>query len=194
MPTAQSTFGSFLNSLFNLYTAFATRKFAKVGRRCSIRPVLNTSGEEHIYLGNDVSLGIFCWIGTNSSWKKNPRLTIGNRVHIGAHSMIIAADEITVGNNVLMSERVTIVDHIHEYKDVTRAIIDQPITGKGKIVIDDGSFIGINSVITGNVHIGRHSVVGANSVVTRDVPAFSVVVGAPAKIIKQYDGKKKEWV
>ena len=46
----------------------------------------------------------------------------------------------------------------------------------------------------GELVIGRGSVVGANSVVSRSVPAYSVVAGNPAKIVKQYDQDKKVWV
>jgi len=194
MPKAQKVFSPILNFIFNLYTKFATRKFGKIGKGVSIRPVLNSHGEKNITLGDDISLGLFCWLGTNNSLKKNPRLTIGNRVHIGAYAMIIAADEITIGNNVLMSERVTIVDHLHDYRDAQKAVIDQPIFSEGKIEIGDDCFVGVGAVIMGGVKIGKHAVIGANAVVTKDVPPFSVAVGSPAKVIKTYDFNKKKWI
>ena len=64
-------------------------------------------------------------------------------------------------------------------------MIDQGIVQRGqKVSIGEGSYIGINAVIVGNVRIGRHCVVGANSVVTKDVPDYGVAVGSPAKVIK----------
>ncbi len=194
MPKAQEVFGPFLNILLNLYTWFATRRFKSIGNGVSIRPILNTTHPENISLGDDVSLGLFCWVGTNTDLKEKPKLTIGNRVHIGAYSMIIAANKINIGNNVLMSERVTILDHAHGYEEIEKPVIDQPIVSKGEITIEDDCFIGINSVIMGNVKIGKHAIIGANAVVTHDVPAFCVVAGQPAKIIKQYDFKKKKWL
>lgn len=194
MPKAQAVFGPFLNFIFNLYTGFVTGKFKNVGKGCSIRPILNVTHPEKINLGDDVSLGIFCWIGVNTSIKKSAKLSIGNRVHIGAGSMIIAADKIEIGNNIVMSERVTILDHYHDYQNADLPIIDQPIVSKGEIAIEDDCFFGINSVIMGQVRIGKHSVIGANSVVTRDVPAYSVVAGTPAKVIKKYDSRKKQWI
>lgn len=194
MPKAQEVFGPFLNFLFNLYTFWVSRKFGKIGRGNSIRPILNTAGEKNIFLGNDVSLGIFCWLATNNSLNKKPKLEIGNRVHIGAYAMIIAANKIEIGNNVVMSERVTILDHFHDYRNPDKPVIDQPIYSKGHLLIKDDCFIGVNAVIVGNIRIGKHSVIGANSVVTHDVPDYCVVAGAPAKIIKKYDFKKKEWL
>lgn len=194
MPKAQEVFGPFLNSIFNIYTWFITRKFKHVGNDCSIRPVLNTTHPENISLGDDVSIGILSWVATNTILHKEPKLIIGNRVHIGAYAMIIAANEIHIGNNVLLSERVSILDHAHDYTDNAKAVINQQIVDTGKIEIGDDSFIGINSVILGGVTIGEHAVIGANSVVTRDIPAYSVVAGSPAKVIKQYNFKQKKWV
>jgi len=45
-----------------------------------------------------------------------------------------------------------------------------------------------------DVTIGKHSVVGSNSVVTRDIPAYSVAVGIPARVIKRYEAQTEEWV
>ncbi|MFQ7550955.1 MAG: DapH/DapD/GlmU-related protein [Blautia marasmi] len=48
----------------------------------------------------------------------------------------------------------------------------------------EGSYIGINAVIIGDVKIGKHCVIGANSVVTKNVPDYCVAVGSPARVIK----------
>ena len=58
--------------------------------------------------------------------------------------------------------------------------------------IGDGSWLGYGSVVLPGVTIGRHVVVGANSVVTHDLPDYSVAVGVPARVIKQYINGK--WV
>lgn len=67
-------------------------------------------------------------------------------------------------------------------------VIDQGIVQKGqKVSIGEGSYIGINAVIVGNVKIGKHCVIGANSIVNKDIPDFCVAVGCPVKIIKRYN-------
>jgi acetyltransferase-like isoleucine patch superfamily enzyme len=53
------------------------------------------------------------------------------------------------------------------------------------IVIEEDCWIGINVVIMSGLRIGKGSIIGANSVVTRDIPPYSVAVGAPASVIKQ---------
>lgn len=84
---------------------------------------------------------------------------------------------IEIGNNVTLSVRVTILAHDASTKMVTG------YTKIGKVIIGDNVFIGANATILPGVTIGNDCVIGANSVVTHDIPANSVVVGNPAKVI-----------
>jgi len=59
------------------------------------------------------------------------------------------------------------------------------IVSKGDIIIEDDVWIGSNSVILSGVKIGRGSIIGAGSVVTKNIPAYSIAVGNPAKVIKK---------
>lgn len=96
-----------------------------------------------------------------------------------------AVAHVVLGLGISFSPNVYITDCDHEYRDVDVPVIDQGIVQRGqKVSIGEGSYIGINAVIVGNVRIGRHCVVGANSVVTKDVPDYCVAVGSPAKVIK----------
>ena len=54
--------------------------------------------------------------------------------------------------------------------------------------------IGNNVIILGGVSIGEKAVIGAGAVVTKSIPAYSIAVGNPARVIKQYDHKRGEWV
>lgn len=86
---------------------------------------------------------------------------------------------------MLLSPNVYITDCDHEYRNLGIPVIEQSIVQKGQTVtIGDGSYIGINVVIVGNVKIGKHCVIGANSVVTKDVSDYCVAVGSPTKVIK----------
>lgn len=58
------------------------------------------------------------------------------------------------------------------------------MVSKGPVIIEDNVWIGDKATILANVTIGKGAVVAANSVVTKDVPAYSVVAGIPAKVIK----------
>ena len=104
---------------------------------------------------------------------------IGKGSEIGERCRISIANSLEIGEKVLLSPNVYITDCDHV------PVIDQGIVQRGqKVSIGEGSYIGINAVIVGNVRIGRHCVVGANSVVTKDVPDYCVAVGSPAKVIK----------
>jgi acetyltransferase-like isoleucine patch superfamily enzyme len=89
------------------------------------------------------------------------------------------------------------MDHNHAFEDVTVPILRQPMTQGGRIRIEEGCWVGFGVAIVcsrGELVIGRNSVVGANSVISHSVPECSVVVGNPARIVKQYDPLKKTWV
>ena len=120
-------------------------------------------------------------------------LIIGKGSEIGERCRISIANSLTIGSKVLISPNVYITDCDHEYRNIDIPIMDQGIVQKGqKVSIEDESYIGINSVIVGNVKIGKHCVIGANSVVTRDVPDYCITVGSPIKIIKKHE--KSSWI
>lgn len=99
------------------------------------------------------------------------KLYIGNYVCIGAESIILMG-----GNNTHRN------DWFSNYPFMEH-IVDsyQP---KGDTIIEDGVWIGMRCVIMPGVHIGEGAVIGMGSIVTKDVPAYAVVAGNPAKVIK----------
>lgn len=118
-------------------------------------------------------------------------LFIGNNSRIGLGNTIIGP--VRIGNEVCIGQNVTISGLNHNYLDINRTIDSQGVS-TSPIVIEDDVWIGANSVILAGSNIGKHSVIGAGSIVNRSVPPFTVVAGNPAKIIKQYDFDRKEWV
>ena len=95
---------------------------------------------------------------------------------------------------MLFSPNIYITDCYHEYRNINIPVKDQGIVQRDQSVsIGEGSYIGINTVIVGNVKIGKHCVIGANSVVTKDIPDYCVAVGSPAKILKKYNLTSQLW-
>lgn len=88
-------------------------------------------------------------------------------------------DQIEVGNYVHITSGVVLLTHYITKKEL------EVKWGKGKIIIEDGVFIGINTVISKPVKIGENSIIGAGSVITKDIPKNQVWAGNPAKFIKQ---------
>ena len=120
-----------------------------------------------------------------SSFK--PQIKIGRNCIIGDDSNLQCCNKIQLGNGVLLGRKVMINDTSHgscscEQLDIQPVL--RPLVSKGAIIIEDNVWIGEMVCILGNVKIGRGAIIGAGSVVTKDVPAYSIVAGVPAKIIK----------
>ena len=114
---------------------------------------------------------------------------IGRGSKIGAtvdidHS---APELITIGKNVWVTRGVMLLCHqrdLNQY-EVGKPVMDCELVYK-PIVIKDGAHIGIGAIIMPGVTIGEGAVIGAGAVVTKDVPAYCVAVGSPAKVIKSF--------
>lgn len=121
-------------------------------------------------------------------------LIVGNNFSSTSRCRITCAHKITIGNHVLLAPEVFITDHNH---GMTPSSIDdyasQPLL-VGSVVIEDNVWIGQRACILPGVTIGKFSIIGANSVVTKDIPPYSLAVGAPARVIKEWDKDRREWV
>ena len=115
---------------------------------------------------------------------------IGNNTLIGMGNVIIGP--VSIGNNVIFAQHIVASGLNHSYTDINIPIHAQKIL-TAPIVIEDDCWIAANAVITAGVKIGKHSVIAAGAVVTKDIPPFSVAVGNPAKVIKQYNEELKAW-
>ena len=125
------------------------------------------------------------------------KIQIGDYCYVGIGSRIWSGESIEIGNNVLISHGVNIIDtNSHELNHMERAegfkhIITQghPIE-KGSILtapisIHDHVWISFNAIILKGVAIGEGAIVTAGAVVTKDVPSWSVVAGNPAIVVGQ---------
>ena len=118
-------------------------------------------------------------------------IVIGDHSRIGLGNTVIGP--VTIGNKVNLAQNVVVSGLNHNFEDVSKTIAGQGVSTK-HVAIEDDVWVGANSVILPGVKIGRHVVVGAGSVVTKDIPAYCLAVGNPARIVKQYDVEKKQWV
>ena len=92
-----------------------------------------------------------------------------------------------MGDRAGLGQHVFISGFNHGYADGTRESNEQELVRK-EVVIGRESHIGANSVVVAGVTIG------AGSVVMKDIPAYSIAVGNPARVIKRYDPENKTWV
>ncbi len=115
-------------------------------------------------------------------------LTIGDHVSIGPRTTIQVDGRI--GDHTLIGMSVQICGrHDHAIDEVGRAVVDSTWVGdrpgrpSDRVSIGSDVWIGGHSTVLSGVSIGDGAIVGAASVVTRDVPAFSIVVGCPARVV-----------
>ena len=128
--------------------------------------------------------------------KPDSIIAIGDRTFVGA-STIISAQEIKIGNDVLVSWGCYLIDHNSHSTDYNNRKDDVVNWAKGQkdwtnvisksIEIKDKAWIGFNSIILKGVTVGEGAIVGAGSVVTHDVPPYAIVAGNPARIIRMID-------
>ena len=114
---------------------------------------------------------------------------IGDAARIGS----VVIGPVRMGDRAGLGQHVFISGFNHGYADGTRDSNEQKLVRK-EVVIGRESHIGANSVVVAGVTIGERCQIGAGSVVTKDIPAYSVAVGNPARVIKCYDPEKQTWV
>lgn len=135
------------------------------------------------------------------SERDNVRVSIGKNTFIG-NSHIFAAEEISVGDDVLIAWGVYLVDHnSHSVRfSGRRDDVDNWYNGTKNwahvevkpIRVMRRAWIGFNSIILKGITVGEGAVVGAGSVVTKDVPPYTVVAGNPARVIKELPPEEEE--
>ncbi len=115
---------------------------------------------------------------------------IGDNARVGIGSVIIGP--VSMGNGSGLGQHVFISGFNHGYSDGTQNSGKQALVVK-PVIIEDEVHIGANSVVTAGVRIGYRTQIGAGSVVTKDIPAFSVAVGNPCRVIKRFNQEKGVW-
>ena len=142
---------------------FQNKKIYKIGKGSEVRPYSIINGTNSIQIGDNVI------IQPGSILSANP-----SNLETG----------IIIEDDVLLAPNISIYSHTHSYKNINIPIKEQPYIAK-KVVIKRGAWLGVNCVIFPGVTIGKNSVVAAGSIVKKDVPDYTVVAGAPAKIIRK---------
>ena len=152
---------------------------------------------ECLSFGSNVRIGdgsLFLPCKEYAGIKYVPTIIIHDGCAIGKNNSFACIDRIEIGKNVLFAGFVHITDHSHGYENIDEPIKEQRLISKGPVLIEDDCWLGFQSEILSGVHIGKHSIVAARAVVTKDVPPYCIVAGNPAKIVKQYNFEKKQWI
>lgn len=112
-------------------------------------------------------------------------IRVGRNTYIGENNNLRAADGvIEIGDNCLISQGITIVTSNHQALKEKLIVVQPWVSQKAKVVIEDDVWIGANAVILPDVTIHKGAVVAAGAVVTKNVPAYAIVGGCPANVLK----------
>ena len=145
-----------------------------ISRKCSIY------GANNISVGNNVRIDDFCILSGN--------ITIGSYVHIAAHSALYGQYGIEIGDFCGISARGTIYSAIDDFSG---AYMISPMVPKeftnlttGKVILKNYTQLGCNTVVFPGCMLNEGVATGAMSLMKTDIPAWKIVAGVPAKIIK----------
>ncbi|MEZ3159182.1 acyltransferase [Microbacterium sp. BWT-B31] len=135
-------------------------------------------------------LGEGVTMAPNVSFRNAERIAIGAGSHIGEFCVIWAGNStgrILIGDKCLFAPHVTLTASNYGIERGPVAIMDQPKVEED-IVVGAGAWLGANVVVLAGVTIGEGAVIAAGAVVTKDVPAFAIAGGVPARVIGERPG------
>jgi acetyltransferase-like isoleucine patch superfamily enzyme len=113
------------------------------------------------------------------------RVRIGSQSFLNIGVMVAAHQLVEIGDHCMFANGCFVSDANHRYDDPDKPVPWQGFTTKGPTRVGDNVWCGANVVITSGVTVGERCVIGANSVVTQNLPPFSIVFGAPARVVKR---------
>ena len=136
-----------------------------------------------VELGANVMIGPYSVLVGAPPFNLGEGIRMGANSAVGAHSFLGSSGPITIGENVIMGQRVSFHPENHNLARTDVPIRDQGTTRDG-IVVEDDVWVGANVTFLNGSYVGRGSVIGAGAVVRGEIPAWSVAVGVPAKVVK----------
>lgn len=147
------------------------------------RGVREDRGESFV-IGAETLIGRCCVVQAKAG-----SLRIGEHCVLGTHSQIVGTNGVTIGRDVMTGPQCYFGGSRHgtarTLQDGSPAppMIDQPTYSRGPITVGDDVWIGAGAAVMEGVSIGTGAVIGAGAVVTKDVPAYAIVAGVPARIV-----------
>ncbi len=145
---------------------------------------LSALGKKGIIIGDNVGVGAFCRLIVSTSFNSiGEFIKIGDNVGIGEYAYLGGAGGLEIGNDCIVGQYFSCHPENHQFSDLKTPIRYQGTIRKG-IKIGGNCWVGSKVTILDGVTIGEGCVIAAGAVVTQSMPAYSVIAGVPAKVIK----------
>ena len=163
-------------------------QFKHFGNYSLLAPGIRLLSPQYIEIGIHSSIMSHCVLETCPDAGLQPQLIIGDNVSLGEYSHITCARKVVIGDGGLTGRFVLITDNAHgnsSFEETEISPLDRQVYSKGAVVVEKNVWIGDKATVLPGVSIGEGAIIAANAVVTKDVPAYTVVAGCPAKAIKR---------
>ena len=170
------------------------RRFHRFGARSTLTRPAFIDGACSISIGARCHLGGHSRLAAFRARRGVVRIEIGDGTLISPFAHIGAAELVRIGEECTIGAFTWVTDHDHDIEEplsTTRRharIVAAPTT------IGDRAYLGERVAVLRGVTVGEGAIVGTNSVVTKDVPPYTIAVGAPARVIKRLDRTSGKWV
>ncbi len=174
--------------LWAIRAIFYKLRFKAIGSQSYMGRPIFLKGTRQVSLGKRVRI----FPGARIETHGDGHISIGDNVSIGQNLHIVSGKSVTIQANTTISSNVMITDLNHGYEIIDQHIMDQPHQLL-ETTIGENSFIGTGAVILPGSHLGRQVIVGANAVVSGTFPDYCVIAGVPARIVKRYNAKTERW-
>ena len=159
--------------------SFESSQFCGLGEDCVIEAGVLVFHPENIILGRNVYVGHQAIL---KGYFQN-QMVIGDEAWIGQQCFLHSAGGLFVGCRVGIGPGVKIITSQHTEAGRGTPILHSPVK-MAAVHIDDDADIGVGAVVLPGVTIGRGAQVAAGAVVTQDVPAYAIVAGVPARVLR----------
>ena len=166
----------------------------KRGRGTYIHGSVQILGKKYVSIGAHSVLSQECWLNVNHRNGIETAIQIGSYCFLGRRNFFSSGKKIVLGDYILTANDCHFLGSSHVVQNPMLPYLSSGTTDSDVITIGHNTFIGAGASILGNVNVGHGSVIGARSLVNRDVPPFSQVVGAPARVVRRYSMRKAAWV
>jgi acetyltransferase-like isoleucine patch superfamily enzyme len=141
--------------------------------------LLDAKGETN----RGIRIGDGVFIGRNTILScKNGDIDVQDGANIGFNCEIFSASRVAIGRSALIAAYSYLIGGDHDFSDSSKPVLLQSRRSAG-VTIGNGVWIGAGAKILDGVEIGDHAVIGAAALVRKDVPAYAVAVGVPARIV-----------
>jgi len=152
-------------------------------------PVAALFGERWIHFGSHSVVGPYSTLSAGVAPEHvpdhDPVVRIGDGCVIGKGSAIVAHRSVEIGDDVWTGHHVFVTDANHGYEDVTLPPGVQ-FAAPEPVRIGSRAWLGHGVIVLPGSTIGEHAVIGAGAMVTGNIPAFSVAVGNPARVVRRH--------